>query len=93
MTRHAEYALRCACIAEILNLALTVAAFEAIRTKGLVARQDGQVFDLIAACTAAVCAIVADEGAIAEKEEVRIGVEEGLASVASKAVYVPAIAS
>jgi hypothetical protein len=41
----------------------------------LVAREDSQVFDLVAAGAAAVCTIVADEGAIAEKEQVRIRVE------------------
>ncbi len=93
MTRHAEYALRCPCIAQVLNLAFTVAALEAIRTEGLITRQDGQVLNLVAARTAAVCAVVADEGAITKQKEIRIGVEEGLAGVAPKAVYVPAVAS
>lgn len=42
---------------------------------------------------AAVRAVVADEGAIAEQEEIRIRVEQGAAGVAAKAVNVPPIAS
>lgn len=47
MTIHAEYPLRCARISQVLDALLAIAAFEAIRTEGLVARQDGEVFNLI----------------------------------------------
>ena len=59
----------------------------------MVACEDSQIFNFIPAGTAAVCAVVADEGAIAEEEEVRIGVEEGPAGVASETVQMPSIAS
>ena len=59
----------------------------------MVACEDSQIFNLIAAGTAAVCTIVANQGAIAEEEEVRIRVEERSAGIASKAVQMPPIAS
>lgn len=92
MTLHAEDALRGPSISKVLNLALAVAAFEASGTEGLVAGEDGEVFNLVAAGAAAVGAVVADEGAIAEQEEVGVGVEEGAAGVAAEAVYVPPVA-
>lgn len=92
MTAHAKDALGRPRIAQIFYFSLAVSTSEAGRAKGLISRQDGQVFDLVAACAAAVCAIVADEGAIAEEEEVRIGVEEGAASIATKAIQMPSVA-
>jgi hypothetical protein len=41
VARHAEDALRGAGIAQVLDLALAVAAAEAVGTEGLVAGQDG----------------------------------------------------
>jgi hypothetical protein len=41
----------------------------------LVTRQDSQIFDLVAASTAAVGAIIADEGAVAKEKKIRIRVE------------------
>jgi hypothetical protein len=93
VARHAEDTLRGACIAQVLDLALAVAAAEAIGTEGLVARQDGQVLDLVAAVVAAVCAVVAYQRAVAEQQEVRIRVEQGAAGVAAEAVDVPSVPS
>jgi hypothetical protein len=93
MTRHAEYALRRASIAKVLNLALAVPASEAVGTESLVTGQDGQVLDLVAAVIAAVCAVVAYQRAVAEKQQIRIRVEEGTASVAAEAVDVPSVSS
>jgi len=93
MTRHAEYALARPCISEIINLTLAVAAFETIRTKRLVAREDSEVFNLVAAGRAAVGAVVAYEGTIAEQEEVGIRIEQGATSVTAEAVNMPSIAS
>lgn len=76
MTRHAEDPLRRPRISQVLDLALAVPTPEAARAKCLVARKYSQVLDLLPTGAAAVCAVVADEGAIAEKEEVRIRVEE-----------------
>jgi hypothetical protein len=93
MATHTKYTLRSASIAQVLNLPLTIAAPETAGAKGLVAGQDGEVFDFLIARTAAVGAVITYEAAIAEEEEVRIGVEEGAACVAAKAVDVPAITS
>jgi hypothetical protein len=92
MARHAEDTLRGPGIAQILDLALAVAASEAVGAEGLVARQNGQVLDLVAAVVAAICAVVADERAIAEQEQVRIRVEERATGVAAEAVNVPSVA-
>lgn len=93
MAGHAKDTLRGAGIAQVLDLALAVAAAEAIGAEGLVARQDGQVFDLVAAVVAAVGAVVAYQGAVAEQQEVRVRVEQGAAGVAAEAVDVPSVAS
>jgi hypothetical protein len=93
VARHAEDALGGAGIAKVFDLVLAVSAAEAAGTKGLVARQNGQIFDFVVAGAAAVGAVVADEGAITQKEQVGIGVEKGAAGVAAEAVDVPSIAS
>lgn len=64
MARHAEDSLRGTGISEVLDLALAVPTPEAIRTEGLVTSKDGQVLNLVPAVVAAVCAIVAYQGAI-----------------------------
>ena len=61
MTVHAEYALRRAGISQVLNLFLAIAALEAVCTKGLVSREDGQVLNLVPTAAAAVCAVVANQ--------------------------------
>jgi hypothetical protein len=91
VARHAEDALRGAGIAQVLDLALAVAASEAVGAEGLVARQDGQVLDLVPAVVAAVRAVVADERAVAEQQQVRVRVEERAARVAAEAVDVPSV--
>ena len=91
MARHAEDALRGAGIAQVLDLALAVPAPETVRTEGLVAGQDGQVLDLVAAVVAAVGAVVAYQRAVAEQQQVRVRVEEGAAGVAAEAVDVPSV--
>lgn len=93
MTTHAEDSLRSARISQILNLSLAVATPETARTERLVAGEDGKVFYLIATRAATVRAVVTYKRAIAQEEEVRVGVEEGAAGVASEAVNVPSIAS
>lgn len=91
VARHAEDALRGAGIAQVLNLALAVAAAEAVGAEGLVARQNGQVLDLVAAVVAAVCAVVAYQRAVAEQQQVCVRVEKGAARVAAEAVDVPSV--
>jgi hypothetical protein len=93
MARHAEDTLRGAGIAKVLNLTLAVPAPKAVRTERLVTCQDSQIFNFVAAMVAAICAVVAYQGAVAEQEEVRIGIEQGAASVAAEAVNVPSVAS
>jgi hypothetical protein len=58
----------------------------------LVASEDSQILNLVSARTTAVCTVIAYEGSIAEQKEVRIGVEQGAAGIASKAIQVPSIA-
>jgi hypothetical protein len=93
VARHAEDALRRAGIAQVLDLALAVTAAETVGAEGLVARQDGQVLDLVAAVVAAICAVVAYQRAIAEQQQVRVRVEQGAAGIAAEAVDVPSVPS
>ena len=93
MAVHAKDSLGSTSISQILNLFLTVTALETVCAKGLVASKDSQVFDFVHTAAAGVCAVVADEGAVAEQEEVRIGIEQGVAGVASEAVDVPSVTS
>jgi hypothetical protein len=86
MTAHAEYSLRGPGIPKILNLPLTVATSKAGSTKCLVASEDGKILDLVATGTAAVGAVVANEGAISEKQQVRIRIKKRAAGIASKTV-------
>jgi len=91
MARHAKYALRRARISKVFDLPPAVPAAETAGAIGLITGQDGQVFDLVAAGTAAVGAVVADERAVAEQEEVGVRVEKGTAGVATEAVDVPSV--
>lgn len=58
----------------------------------MISGQDSQILDLAVACATTIGTIVADERAIAEKEEVCVGIEKGAAGVASETVNVPSIA-
>ena len=80
-------------IAQVLNLPLAVATAEAGGAECLVAGEDGEVLDLVAAGIAAVGAVVADERTVAEEEQVGVGVEKSAAGVAAKAINVPSVAS
>jgi hypothetical protein len=91
MAGHAEDALGSACIAQVLNLPLAIPAPEAVGAKGLVAGQDGEVFDLVPAVVAAIGAVVADQGAVSEQQQVGVRVEQGAARVAAEAVNVPSV--
>jgi hypothetical protein len=91
MTGHAEDTLRSAGIAQVLDLALAIPAPEAVGTEGLVAGQDGEILDLVAAVVAAICAVVAYQGAVAEEQQVRVRVEQRAARVAAEAVNVPSV--
>lgn len=93
MAVHAEDSLRRPRISEVLNLAFAVSTTETGGTECLVPGKDGQVFNLVPTGAATVRAVVADERAIAEKEEVSIRVEQGAAGVASEAIEVPSVAS
>jgi hypothetical protein len=88
---HTEDTLRGSCIAQVLNLSLAIPTPEAVGAKGLVAGQDGEVFDLVPAVVAAVGAVVADQGAVSEQQQVGVRVEQGAARVAAEAVNVPSI--
>jgi hypothetical protein len=90
---HAKDSLRRACISQVLDLPLAVPAAEAGSAERLVTSEDSQILNLVAAGAAAVCTVVADERAIAQEEEVRIGVEEGFAGITSETVQMPSKAS
>jgi hypothetical protein len=62
---HAEDSLRSASIAQVLDLPLTIAALEAIGAKRLVSGQYGQILNLVPTTATTICAIIADQGAIA----------------------------
>lgn len=93
MAIHTENTLRGPSIAQIFNLSLAISASKARSAEGLVPSKDGQILDLVPTGAAAVGAVVANKGAIAEEEEVRIGVEEGPAGVATEAVEMPPVSS
>lgn len=75
MTAHAKDALAGARISQVLNLPLTIPAFEACCAESLITRQDSEIFDFVSTGAAAVGAVVADEGSIAEQKQVGIRVE------------------
>jgi len=75
VTRHAKDALACTRIPQILNLPLAISTFEAGSAKGLVACENGEVFDLVTTGVAAICAVVAYERAVTEEQQVCVGVE------------------
>lgn len=93
MALHTKDTLGCPGIPKILDLLLTIPTAEAAGAEGMIAGEDSQILDLVSTCTAAVCTIVADEGAVAEEKEVRIGVEEGSAGIATEAINVPSVTS
>lgn len=86
MATHAKYTLRCPGISQVIDFALAVAAAEARRAECLIARKDRKIFDLVAACAAAVCAVVANKGAVAEQKQVGVRVEESSACITAEAV-------
>ena len=60
-------------------------------TKGLIAGQNGKVLDFVPTRATAVGTIVADEGAVAQEEQVGVRIEEGTAGIAPEAVDMPSI--
>ena len=93
MTSHTEDDLAGAGVSQVVYLSLAVSAFKTGCAKSLVTGEDGEVFDLVAADIAAVCAVVAYERAIAEQEQVRIRVQRSAALIALEAMYVPSVSS
>lgn len=92
VTFHAKDALRRPGILEVFNLFLAISAPKAGGTKGLIAGENGKIFDFVPTGTAAVGTIVANEGAVAQEEEVGVRIEEGVTGVAAEAVDMPSIA-
>lgn len=93
MAFHAEDALRRPRVFEILNLLLAIPTAETRGAEGLLAGQDGEIFDFVPTGGATVGAIVADEGAVAEEEQVGVRIEEGRTRMAAEAVNMPAVSS
>lgn len=92
MAAHAEDSLRGSSIAQIFDLALTIAASKAGCTEGLITRQDGEILDFVVAGATAVGAVVANEGAVTEQEQIRIGIKKRATRVATEAIQMPSIA-
>lgn len=67
MAVHTEYTLRGSSIAQILDLPFAVPASEALCAESLLARQDGEVFDLVPTRTAAVRAVAANQRPISQE--------------------------
>lgn len=88
---HAKDSQRCPCVSQIFNLAFAVAAAEASGTESLVTSENGQILNLVATGTATVCAVAANERAIAEEEQVCVGVEERVAGVTAETVEMPSV--
>lgn len=86
MAVHAEYSLGCSGISQIFDLPLAIAARETRRAESLVPGQYCGVFDLVAACGAAISASITNEGSIIKEEGARVDVEEGAAYGAAKAI-------
>lgn len=67
MTSHTEDALCGSRITQVLDLFFTVAATETTSTECLVACENCQIFYLVSTGVAAICAVIADKGAVAEE--------------------------
>lgn len=91
VTTHAEYALRCAGVAQIIDLPLAAATSETASTECLIAGQYSEVFDLVSASAATVSTVVTDERTVSKKEKIGIRVEKGTACMAAKTIYMPSI--
>jgi hypothetical protein len=72
MTAHAEDPLRRPGISQVLNLPLAVPTPEAGSAERLISGQNRQILNLIATGVAAISAIIAYKGSIAEQEEVGV---------------------
>lgn len=92
VTFHTKDALRGPGILEVFDLLFAVPTSKAGGAERLIAGEDGKILDLVPTCTAAIGTVVADQGAVAEEEQVGVGVEEGQARVAAEAVNMPSIA-
>jgi hypothetical protein len=58
---HTEDSLRCAGVAQVLNLSLAIPTPKALSAKRLLAGQDSQILNLIPTRAAAICAIATDQ--------------------------------
>jgi hypothetical protein len=90
---HAKYSLWRASISKVLNFSLAIPTPEAGGAESLISGQDGKVLDLVPTGAATVGAVVADQGAIAKEKQVGIGIEKGIARVASETVEMPSVPS
>jgi hypothetical protein len=68
MAAHAKNALRCLRVTQVVNLSLAIPTPKASSAKGLFTGKDCKIFNLVIARAAAVGAVVAYKGTIAEKE-------------------------
>jgi hypothetical protein len=91
MTGHTKYPLRCSSVAQVFDLSLAIPAPEACRAKCQVSGEYGEIFNLVPAGVAAVCAVIANKRSVAQEQEVGVGVKGGVARIASKTVEMPSI--
>jgi hypothetical protein len=88
---HTEDTLGSTSIAQVFNPSFAIAAFETVRTEGLIASQNSEVFDFVSAGTAAVGAVIANQGSVPEHEEMCVRVKHGIARVTAKTVNMPSV--
>ena len=74
MAVHAEHALTGSRISQVLNLPLAIPTSKAAGAVCLVAGENGEVLNLISTGAAAIRAVVANEGAIAEQKQIGVRV-------------------
>jgi len=75
-------------IPQVLDLSFAVPATETGGAKSLIARQDGQVFDLVSARRAVVSTIIANQRPVSQEKGI---VQWGVASFTSKTVNVVSV--
>ena len=93
MAFHTEDPLGRSSIAQVVDFLFAVPAAKTAFAKGLFAGEDGEILDFIPACGTGVGTIAADQGTVAQHEQVSIGVEQSSTSAAAKAIDMPSVAS
>ena len=93
VTIHTEHTLRCSRVSQILYPLLTIPTPEASGAVCMISCENGEILYFVSTSTAAVCAIITDQWTISQEQQICIGIEKSLASIASKAIYMPSMTS